>query len=154
MGAAWTRHAMCESAFSVLCWFRTVLYCVNNLCNLNLYCSSTRILSFSQCVYDHADTFDNTALECSMKGKVSALWFSGGVLEIIWVPAFMNSEQPVPHTPAGKDKGLSVRRTSEGVSCHLSCEHAQSTTFILMKPERCEQRHTTNDSVLRNLKNG
>jgi len=64
----------------------------------------------------------------------------------------MNSEQPVTHTPAGKDKGLSIRRTSERVSCHLSCEHAQSTTFILMKPEKCEQRHTTNSSVLRNLK--
>jgi hypothetical protein len=73
-------------------------------------------------------------------------------VEIIRVPVFMNSEQPVPHTRAGKDKGLGVRRTSEEVSCHLNCEHAQSTTFILMKPERCEQTHTTNDSVLRNLK--
>jgi len=78
--------------FSVLCWFRNLLYCVNNLWNLNLYCSSTRILSFSQCVYDHADTFDNNALECSLKGKVSALWFSGGVLEIIRVPEFMNNQ--------------------------------------------------------------
>lgn len=70
------------------------------------------------------------------------------------VPAFMNSEQPVPHTPVGKDKGLSIRRTSERVSCHLSCEHAQSRTFDLMKPEDCGQTHTTNGSVLRNLKNG
>jgi hypothetical protein len=59
--------------FCVLCWFQTVLYCVNNLCNLNLYCSSTRILSFLQYVYDHTNTFDNNALDCCLKGKVSAL---------------------------------------------------------------------------------